>query len=347
MPEPPGHTARCPSEPWTPRSASSPPAITSFSSSSSEGSTSRPRPANQPGEVRGAANAFLILRFQPQHIHEQAFFQPGAGLPPASPKDASDTTADPPLPPGIVQSRLSGPSRLASRSHPQRSSRTRSKGSWPPSSGCPSLSPVSAYNPELTGCLPLDLLRRRSVHRSPHVAHQPTPYRHRSPVPPDPAPDDFAVWSHASKPVTHADWTELWHTRLASRRNATADPRDLSRTSSRRACKPTTCRAARRRPIPSCLARCARSKRDRPPDLEPLHRRLHPSPVETEQFTLTSLGATVKFEGAWTPPRPPRHRFPPRSRSNSGGTRPPSGVTSSSRSCTGASWFRSVIGPRW
>ena len=240
-----------------------------------------PPAGNQPGEVRGAANAFLILRFQPQHIHEQAFFQPGADLPPASPKDASDTTADPPLPPGIVQSRLSGPSRLVFTVPPAEKFPYTLEGLLAALERLPlSVSPVSAYNPELTGCLPLDLLRRAfSSPQPPHVAppaHTHTaievPYRLIL------SPDDFAVWSHASKPVTHADWTELWHTRLASRRNA--DPRIRAIWSPDFIAKEPANPLRVGQPDVSrslpCLARCARSKRDRPPDLEPLHRRLHP-----------------------------------------------------------------------
>jgi len=86
---------------------------------------------------------------------------------------------------------------------------------------------VSAYDPDRTGCLPLDLLLKFfNVPPAPHVA-APTdtetaievPYRLIL------SPDNFSFWSHASAPITHAGWTELWHTRLGSRRSADPDPR--------------------------------------------------------------------------------------------------------------------------
>jgi hypothetical protein len=59
-----------------------------------------------PGEVRGASGAHLIAHFQPQHISEQAFYQVSDEL-------GEIGGGETPAPPGAVQSRLAGTSRLA------------------------------------------------------------------------------------------------------------------------------------------------------------------------------------------------------------------------------------------
>ena len=126
------------------------------------------------------------------------------------------------------------------------------------------------------------------------------------------SPDDFAVWSHASKPVTHADWTELWHTRLASRRNA--DPRVRAIWSPDFIAKGLQTHYVPGSPTSADPFRASLDARDRN---EIVHLTSNhyidgyiPSPVETEQFTLTSLGATVRFEGAWDAPETPSASFP-------------------------------------
>jgi hypothetical protein len=315
VPEPPGRTARLPEQAVNSTISVIRPSDHLVLVLEFRGVDFTPPAGNQPGEVRGAANAFLILRFQPQHIHEQAFFQPGADLPPASPKDASDTNPDPPLPPGLVQSRLSGPSQLAFTVPPGEKFPYTLEGLLAALERLPlSVSPVSAYNPELTGCLPLDLLRRAfSSPQPPHVAPPgPTHTAIEIPYRLILSPDDFAIWSHASKPVTHADWTELWHTRLASRRNA--DPRVRAIWSPDFIAKGLQTHYVPGSPTSADPFRASLDARDRN---EIVHLTSNhyiddyiPSPVETEQFTLTSLGATVKFEGAWDAPESPSTSFP-------------------------------------
>ena len=268
-----------------------------------------PPTGTTPGEVRGAANAFLIVHFQPQHIHEQAFYQPGAELPdPAPPGPGPGAPGvESPTPPGSVQSRLSGPSRLAFRVPAGEAFPYTLDGILGALDRLPlSVTPVSAFNPELTGCLPLDLVLR--VFRFP-----PAP----KVVPPEAthtalevpwrlilSPDDFGVWSHATGPVSHDDWTELWHTRLASRRNA--DPRvravwspDFNPNAILAGFDPAN-------PTSSDPFRASLEARDRS---EIVHLTSNhyiedfiPSPVETERFMLTSLGSTMTVEGIWNPP---------------------------------------------
>src|SRR3970282_1126528 len=62
--------------------------------------------AGQPGEIAGAANSRLTVHLQPQHIAEQAFEQVGQDHQVPVPSDET------PAPPGGVQSRLAGPTRL-------------------------------------------------------------------------------------------------------------------------------------------------------------------------------------------------------------------------------------------
>ena len=257
----------------------------------------------QAGEVRGAANAFLILRFQPQHIHEQAFYQASEELP-----DAGDAqNLDPPRSPGFVQSRLSGPTRLVFAVPPGEAFPYTLDGVLDALPRLPlSVTPVSAYNPELTGCLPLDLIRRAlQSPPAPHVAAPAdthtaieAPYRLIL------SPDDFGVWSHSSKPVTHDDWTELWHTRLGSRRNA--DPRvravwspDFDPMGVLPPFDPKN-----PTPVDPFRASLDASDRNELVHLTSNHyiEQFIPSPVETEQFTLTALGATLKVEGSWDAP---------------------------------------------
>jgi hypothetical protein len=257
----------------------------------------------QPGEVRGAANAFLIVYFQPQHIHEQAFYQASQELP-----DAGDAqNLDPPRPPGLVQSRLSGPSRLVFTVPPGEKFAYTLDGVLDALPRLPlSVTPVAAYNPELTGCLPLDLVLRRFRSPPPPKVTKPAdthtaieaPYRLIL------SPDDFGLWSHSPKPVTHDDWTELWHTRLGSRRNT--DPRvravwspDFNPRGLQSHFTPTT-------PTPVDPFRASLDARDRN---ELVHLTsnhyiddFNPTPVETELFTLTSLGATLRVEGSWQAP---------------------------------------------
>ena len=261
-----------------------------------------PPSATTPGEVRGAANAFLIIHLQPQHIHEQAFYQASAELP-----DPSPANPDAPVPPGSVQSRLAGRSRLAFRVPAGQTFPYTLDGVLGALDRLPlSVTPVSAYNPDLTGCLPIDvLLRFLRFPPPPHVERpQPTHTAVEVPWRLLLSPDDFGVWSHSSSPVTHAHWTELWHTRLGSRRNA--DPRvravwspDFNPNATLPGFDPSN-------PTAVDPFRASLEARDRN---EIVHLTSNhyiddfiPAPVGTERFVLTSLGATITVEGTWDPP---------------------------------------------
>jgi hypothetical protein len=267
-----------------------------------------PPTAGQPGEVRGAAGAFLIARFQPQHISEQAFYQASEELAQPGESNADDI----PAPPGAVQSRLAGPSRLAFSLPAGVKFSYTLEGVLDALGRLPlSVDPVSAYNPDRTGCLPIDLLLKfLNVPPPPHVA-PPTdtqtaievPYRLIL------SPDDFGLWWHTTAPVTHAGWTELWHTQLRSRRSA--DPRvraiwspDFDPNRVLPEFDPVN-------PTEADPFRASVSARDRN-DLVHLTsnhylRGFIPSPVETERFILSTLGATLTVQGDWDPTVIERH----------------------------------------
>jgi hypothetical protein len=264
-----------------------------------------PPSGGTPGEVRGAANAFLIVHFQPQHISEQAFYQASEELP----KPAEDVK-EPPGPPGAVQSRLAGPSRLAFNIPAGEAFPYTLEGVLGALERLPlSVTPVSAYNPDLTGCLPFDVVSRFLRVPPPPRVQPPTdtqtaieaPYRLIL------SPDDFGVWSHTSTPVAHAGWTELWHTRLGSRR--AADPRvravwspdfDPNRLLDSYDPKQPTL-------VDPFRASLEASDRNEIVHLTSNHYidNFIPTPVETERFTLTTLGASLRVQGDWDPPKSP------------------------------------------
>ncbi len=261
-----------------------------------------------PGEVRGAAGARLIAHFQPQHIAEQAFYQSSEDL--AQPGEPGIET---PLPPGAVQSRLAGSSRLAFDVPPSETFPYTLDGVLRAIKRLPlSVTAVSAYDPDRTGCLPLDLfLRFFNVPPAPRVA-QPTdtetaieaPYRLIL------SPDNFSSWSHSSAPITHAGWTELWHTRLGSHRSADADPRVRAVWSPDFDPDHVLAPFDASNPTAVDPFRSSLDARDRN-DLVHLTADHYipdftPSPVATERFELSTLGATLEVQGDWDPPTLPR-----------------------------------------
>jgi hypothetical protein len=257
-----------------------------------------------PGEVRGASGARLIAHFQPQHIAEQAFYQSSEDL--AQPGEPGIET---PLAPGAVQSRMAGSSRLAFDVPASEKFPYTLEGVLEAIQRLPlSVDAVSAYDPDRTGCLPLDLLLKLfNVPPAPHVA-PPTdtqtaievPYRLIL------SPDNFSSWSHSSAPITHAGWTELWHTRLGSHRSADADPRVRAIWSPD--FDPDHVLAAFDTSNPTAVDpfRSSLDARDRN-DLVHLTADHYipdfiPSPVATERFELSTLGATLEVQGDWDPP---------------------------------------------
>lgn len=257
------------------------------------------------GQITGGPNALLVVHFQPQHIAEQAFYQTGdiqqtkEEIAAGQPKPPGNET---PASPGSVQSILAGPSRLVF--------------SIPGSETIPYTVPdllaaltrlplnvpaVASFDPT-SGCLPLDLILRWFKIPAPPPISVPNrfqtaielPYRLLI------SPDHFAQWTHASTPITLQDWTELWHTRLGTRRS-NGDPRVRAVWSPDY--DPNTLQVHAEPPQPF---RMSLDQRDRN-ELVRLTsdytlQNFWPTPVDTEQLMLTTLGAWLKVQGFWEPP---------------------------------------------
>jgi hypothetical protein len=114
------------------------------------------------------------------------------------------------------------------------------------------------------------------------------------------SPDHFAQWMHNNKPITLNEWTELWHTRLGSRRSD-GDPRVRAVWSPDY--DPNKLQTHGEPPQPF---RMSLDQRDRN-ELVRLTsdytiQKFWPTPVDTEQLMLTTLGAWLKVQGFWEPP---------------------------------------------
>lgn len=268
--------------------------------------------------VGGAANALLVVHFQPQHAAEQAFWEQGTANESDEEKAAREKDTPPaPAPPGVTEnlgiggtigSRLAGPSRLAFR--------------IPAGTTFPLT--LESVLDALTR-LPLNVTAVARYERNPGCARvpvwllplfgQPSPPKISPPTRFETAieapyrlflsPDDRGSWTHASKPVEHMGSTELWHTRLGSHRPG-GDPRVRAVWS--RDYRETTLQPHQLEPFRSAL-----DERDRN---EIVHltanyylENFQPDPVRTERLMLTTLGAWLDLEGNWEPPPfpPDRH----------------------------------------
>jgi hypothetical protein len=264
-----------------------------------------PTPGN-PARISGAAGAYLIVRFQPQHVIEQAFFQASGFDPPPAPGGES------PPPPGQVQSRLAGPSRLVFRVPPGESFDYTLEGVLEALTRLPqNVSPVGSYQPALLGCLPGAVVPPWLRFPAPPVIAPPgetdtaieAPYRLIL------SPDQYARWSHAMGPVSHDELTELWHTRLGTERSsgevavrAIWSP-DFMPDTLQSHWSPAD------HSTPPFPFRTSLDSRDRN-ELVHLTSNWHlgaymPLPVETERLMLTTLGAWLRLQGDWEPPSMP------------------------------------------
>ena len=241
------------------------------------------------GAIEGTSSARLLVELQPQHIAEQAFFQES--------QDHQDPMAGDefPAPPGNVQARLSGPSRLVFAVPAGEKIPLTVAGVLEALHRLPLLvAPVASYSPP--GCMAIidTLLRRRPVVMPPaaDVTAIEAPYRLFL------SPDHEGKWSHALEPVTEGDWTELWHTRLGSGRSD-GDPRVRAIWS------------------PDFIADSLQVPDNNPfrMSLDGLDRNeivhltsnwnipgFQPTPVATERFMLSTLGVWLDVEGTWDPP---------------------------------------------
>ncbi|PYQ28271.1 MAG: hypothetical protein DMF56_15760 [Acidobacteria bacterium] len=264
--------------------------------------------AGAPAQIAGQANARLVVHFQPQHILEQAFWEvsdgtkpkakdgaePGQPLPPSPPPGN-----DPLPPPGMVLSRLAGPSRLAFNVPAGTKFPLTVEGVLAALETLPlNVTAVARYEPR-TGCMPPLIV---SMLQPPPQIVAPSrfetaielPYRLFL------SPDHQATWTHAEKPVEHDGRIELWHTRLGTRRPDN-DPRvravwspDFQRNPQDHALVPF---------------RASLDGRDRN-EIVQLTSNYYidafaPVPVETSRMMLTTLGGWLDVHGQWNPPLVP------------------------------------------
>lgn len=242
----------------------------------------------QPGKIAGTANARLTVHLQPQHIAEQAFLQASQDHQEPVPSDEF------PAPPGNVSSRLAGPSRLVFTVPEGETIPLTLEGVLDALQRLPlNVSAVSRY--ELPGCLNLGRLFEPRPQITEPAATETAieaPYRLLL------SPDHEAQWKHALSAIVHGDWVELWHSRLGTTRED-GDPRVRAIWSPD--FHPTSLQGHQDVPF-----RMSLDSRDRN-EIVHLTSNYHiggfvPTPVETERFMLSTLGAWLKLDGTWDPP---------------------------------------------
>jgi hypothetical protein len=157
--------------------------------------------------------ALLVVRFPPQAVVEEAFFETGGSeqkTDPAVDVKRTDTTPShlaPPGPAGQVASRLGGPTRLVFRVPPGVGMPFTLDGLLDWSSLDLVVTPIADVAPRATP--PADALAIRAP--GPTETTLQLPYRlHLS-------PSHDVAWDHAKRTVSHKGRAELWHTRLALR----------------------------------------------------------------------------------------------------------------------------------
>ena len=267
-----------------------------------------PPAAGSPAIIQGRPGARLIVHFQPQHVAEEAFWETAIlkptgqgqepGQPPSPPPDPVVPIASPP-PPGQVGSRIAGPTRLAFTIPASENFLLTLEGILGALKRLPlAVTRVASYQPP--GCIAgVSRALGLAIALPPPQIVQPNrfetaielPYRLIL------SPDDQATWDHALKPVKRDGLTELWHTRLGSKR-ANKDPRV------RAVWSPDFMRFPQ--PHVHTPFRSSLTSRDRN-EIVQLTSNYYlgtflPAPVSTERMMLTTLGAWLTVEGRWNPP---------------------------------------------
>lgn len=263
-----------------------------------------PKP-DQPGRLTGSANSYILVHLQAQHIAERAYFQATENVQQSQEEVMAGQLPppgnEPPEPPGAVLARLAGASRLAYVLPAGESVDYTLAGLLDALTRLPlSVAPVSAYDPR-PGCAPLAVLLRLLRQPPPPVITQPQPTQTALELPYRLvlSPDPQASWQHALAPVTRGLRTELWHTRLGSRR-PDGDPRLRAIWSPD--FQPTNLQNHDNLPF-----RMSLDARDRN-ELVHLTSNYNldlftPTPLSTERVMLTALGAWLSVRGDWNPPQ--------------------------------------------
>ena len=273
--------------------------------------------------IAAASPAFLIVHFPPQSIVESAFFEPSPIPPPPDPPGTSRPVR--PLPPprqpvaSGVEARLSGPSRLVFRLEPDPGMRIPyfldALLDW--SLLVQNVNPLAdaGTDPNQPAAAP-PITRPTSAQTAIEL-----PYGLVL------SPTSKAAWLHAREPVTHAGWTEVWHTRLAQRTNDAPEPGvvepSLDRPMPLRAIwaqgfdpakPPATAEMALEDPALGTTAMSDYDRRQIVILTSAFHGYVYarpgrdmvrylPTPIDVERLMLTPLGGWLRSRGTWDPPR--------------------------------------------
>ena len=249
--------------------------------------------------------SFIVVHFPPQHIAEKAFFE-----------DASEGTSN--LPVRAVEARFSGESRLAfvvPQQIPQLDVTVANLLNW--SQWEPNVTPTAAARGESTA----EAIREPLGHET--AIELPTRLLLST--------NPYSGWAHSLQPGSKRDdsrkmtWTELWHTRLASKlpgQTILSESNDYFRTV--RAVYSLDSKGASKAP-PACQeAQEPPSNRGDEAGLEPMSERdrfeivqltsnfnglragetgepLDPQPIQVNRLFLTSQGAWIASQGDWEP----------------------------------------------
>jgi hypothetical protein len=267
-----------------------------------------------------AKEAYLVVRFVPQGLAEQAFLEAApeyknAPPPPPLPPDAppqpppQPLAEETPLDPGEVDSRLAGRSSLSFAVPAGASIPYTYAGILAWAALAPKIVPVAASKAPPRG-KPVPKLRA------------PEEWETALEIPwwLLLSPNEKSGWAHADGPVEHQGRTELWHTRLGVVRTGKVDELDpTDRTIRGIWSRDPGFKDNVKKPVPPMPPgggspfRMSLTERDRHgivratadytiltgPDKKHLNTVFTPQPAAVRQLMLSSLGASIDVRGAW------------------------------------------------
>ena len=203
--------------------------------------------SNRPGQISGFLDSSMSVYLQPQHIAEKSITK------------KSITKDEHPYPPaGSVTSRLAGYSRLVFNIPFNRS--------------------IQLTLEDILDALPELPLRVAQIARKPGPFQTAIELPYRLIL----TPRQQGRWRHASKPINHNEWKELWHTSLTKN----MDVRAIHNIQRQDDDFSTSLNNKDRRNIVDLTSQSREFSRK-------------PVPLQAEQFMLSTLGGWLKIKGDW------------------------------------------------